>query len=69
MKVTVKDLDKALTWLKGNSPDLIVDVSYDETSHRFLQIKTQDKYGVSVTIKIYNESKMMPRIIKEDQLP
>lgn len=69
MKITVKDLKKALTWLDNNSPDVILNIDMDDTNERFMLIKCQDKYATAVTIKIFNDSNMMPRITKEEQLP
>lgn len=65
MKVTVDDLKKALDWIRTNSNDVYIQVDIVDG---LMYFKCEDKYKVSVEIKVYKESSMMPKITKEDIL-
>lgn len=66
MKVGIEDLKRAVDWIRLHSPDMKVDVQMHQGQ---LFIKCMDKYKVGVEIKLYEDSTMMPKIIKEDILP
>lgn len=67
MKIKLEDLKKAVQWMEANSRDVMITI---ENHHdgRNLVLKCQDKYEVSVEIKLYHDGTMGPRILKEDAL-
>ncbi len=67
MKTTVKDLKRVISWIETYSQDMIIDV--DGSDDRYILFKCQDKYASHVTIKVFRDSNMQPRITKEDPLP
>jgi hypothetical protein len=65
MKISVDDLKKAIDWITANSLDTHVQVIIQEGK---LFLKCMDKYQVSVEIKIFEGSGLMPKIKKETNL-
>lgn len=64
MKISVSDLKKALNWIQTNSNDTHVNIlTIDQ-----LTISCKDKYQVQVEITLYEDSIMLPKIKKEDNL-
>jgi hypothetical protein len=66
MKVELKDLEKALTWIKSNTNAITVRMDIIDNK---LFIKTTDKYEKQVEIQIHtSEVAMMPLITSTDRL-
>lgn len=66
MKVELKDLEKALTWIKSNTNAITVRMEIIDNK---LYIKTTDKYEKIVEIQIHcSEVAMMPLITSTDRL-
>lgn len=67
MKVTLKDLKKAVAWVEANTRDEMVKVQLMDND-RGLTLKCQDKYEVQVEISLFADGAMGARIKKEDAL-
>lgn len=66
MKLEIKDLDKALTWIKSNTNAVTIQI---EVLDNKLYIKTVDKYEKMVEITVHDtEMAMMPLITSTDRL-
>jgi hypothetical protein len=66
MKFTLKEIDKALDWIKENSYDVDIDV---KTEGHKLIFKCNDKYEAGVEIEVYDtDTSFQPRITKVDFL-
>ena len=69
MKIKLTELKKALAWVEQNSADVILNVSIDENRESYLKIQCKDRYEVFVEIKVFHDGLMLPKIIKESNLP
>lgn len=65
MKIDLKDIEKAMTWIKTNANS---DQAVFEIIDNKLIISAMDKYQSSVEIIIYESGTMMPKIKKTDML-
>lgn len=67
MKISLADLKKAVAWIEANSRDVHVRIEKCNQD-RNLIFKCEDKFAVQVEIKLFADSNMQPRILKEDAL-
>lgn len=65
MKIGLEDLKKAIAWVEANTNDLFVNIQLIDTK---MSLKCTDKYDASVEIVLTEESRLMPKIRKEDRL-
>lgn len=66
MKVSIRDIKKAISWVEANTNSEMVLVSLEGAK---MLIKTSDKYDKIVEIVIYDEStSMLPTITSTDKL-
>ena len=64
MKISISDLKKALDWIQQNSNDTHINIL---TIEQFT-ISCKDKYQAQVEITLFEDSMMLPKIKKEDNL-
>lgn len=65
MKVDVKDLKKAITWVETNT---VADKITLYIGDNKLSIGTMDKYQSQVEIILYEDSSMLPKIKRTEVL-
>lgn len=65
MKIDLKDIEKAVKWIRENSNN---DRAVFEIIDNKLIVSVMDKYQASVEILIYESGSMMPKIKKTDLL-
>lgn len=65
MKISVVDLKKALQWIEVHSKDTHVQ-TFEDGRQMFLDVV--DNYGAKVTIILYDEGTLLPKIQKQDYL-
>lgn len=65
MRISVADLKKALKWVEENSNDTHVSILLID----HLTLSCKDKYQAFAEITLYEDSRMLPKIRKEDILP
>lgn len=64
MKISVADLKKAVKWVEEHSNDTHVNILLIDQ----MSISVKDKYQAHVEITLYEDSMMLPKIRKEDNL-
>ncbi len=69
MKIKLTELKKAIAWIEQNSQDIIIDLELDHDRDSYLKIKCQDRVSTYVEIKVFNDGMLLPKIIKETNLP
>lgn len=69
MKLKLAEIKKALAWIEANSQDSIINLEIDDNRESFLKIKCQDRLGTFVEIKVFGDGNMLPKILKETNLP
>lgn len=69
MKIKLAELKKAISWVEQNSQDVLLNITIDENRESYLKIVCKDRYEVYCEIKVFNDGLMLPKIIKESNLP
>lgn len=64
MKISISDLKKAIDWINIYSNDTHVSI----LAIHNLTISLKDKYQTQVEITLFEDSNMLPKIKKEDNL-
>lgn len=65
MKIALTDLKKAIQWIDANSKDTHVQLLSDGYQ---MWVEVSDKYGAKVTITMYENGTLLPKIQKQDYL-
>lgn len=65
MKISVSDLKKAIKWIESYSND--THIQFSNNGYR-MWLEIMDKYGAKVTITLFEDSTLLPKIQKEEVL-
>jgi len=65
MKLALQDLKKMIQWIEINTNDLFVHLNED--GHKMI-VKCTDKHDRTVTIELYEDNNLLPRISKTEVL-
>lgn len=67
MKISITDLEKAITWIKKNTNEDKINVFVDDTLDCVV-VKSYDKYAAEITIRLPNDGRTFAKITRTEDL-